>query len=404
MRPDLFSHIIPFDRALALALEAAHPLARTDRVPIAAALGRVAASDVQSGLDVPSFERAAMDGYALRSLDVADASARAPVVLTCIDRIFTGRVSQQTIGSGQCAEIGTGAAMPAGADAVVMVERTSQDGDRVSVHEATRAGQNVGRRGADILATQVVLHAGVVISAARAGAVAAIGETSVEVFSKPRVAMFATGNEVVPGGQLLPPAHVYDVNSVTLQAIVEQHGGDPIRFAPVADSIEALVDTLVRAAAAAEVIVTSGGSSVGGRDLLIDALARCGTITFHGIAVKPGKPTLFGHVGTTPLFGMPGNPTSCLSNAHILLVPFLRTIARLPLWQPLRRALPLARAITALPDRHQFYTVRIVEGRAEPAFKSSGDITSMAEADGYIEIPAGPSGIEAGQMVTVVMF
>ncbi|MCC7044056.1 MAG: molybdopterin molybdotransferase MoeA [Acidobacteria bacterium] len=402
MRPELFRQTIPFDDALRRVLEAAVPVARSVRVSIDDATGRIAACDVSSPLDVPAFDRAAMDGYALRSGDVAGAGPAAPATLSCIDRIFTGQVSARTIGPGQCAEISTGAPMPPGADAVVMVERTSRDGDRISVLDAPRAGQNVGRRAGDIATGQLAIRAGDVISPARAGALTAVGQTSVDVFDRPMVAILSTGSEVAPPGFPLPPGHVYDVNSVTLAAIVSQHGGEPIVLDTVEDSIESLTEALQRAGTY-DVIVTSGGSSVGGPDLLLDALNRCGTIDFHGIAVKPGKPTLFGRVGRTPLFGMPGNPTSCLSNAYSLLVPFLRKMAHLPAWQPVRRHLPLARAIAAIADRHQFYTVRIVDDVVEPAFKSSGDITSMAAADGYIEIPAGTKGFDEGETVTVTL-
>jgi molybdopterin molybdotransferase len=406
MRPDLFRQLLPFDEALRQVLDAAHPVSRTVTVPIVEASGRVAASDVVSPVDVPAFDRAAMDGYAVRSGDLAAATAASPAALTCIDRIFTGRPSARSLGVGECAEIATGAPMPDGADAVVMVERTSReaDRDRILVHEAVRPGQNVGARAADIAIGQLALRQGDLIGPARAGAVSAIGQTSVEVYERPRVAIIATGNEVVEAGRPLALGQVYDINRVTLSAIVRQHGGVPDPAGIVADSEDELVAALERAAFEHDVIVTSGGSSVGGRDLLVDAIARCGRIAFHGIAVKPGKPTLFGTIGDTPIFGMPGNPTSCLSNALILLVPFLRRVARLPEWQPARVRLPLARAVPGLADRHQFYTVRIVDGRAEPAFKSSGDITSMAAADGYIEIPAGSAGVPEGEFVEVVRF
>jgi molybdopterin molybdotransferase len=403
VRPDLFRQTIPFDEALHRVLDATVPITRSSVVALADATGRVASRDMASSVDVPPFDRGAMDGYALRANDTVGAGPGAPVTLLCIDRIFTGQVSTHTIGPGQCAEISTGAPLPRGADAVVMVERTARDGDRVSILEAARPGQNVGRRGADIGEGQVAVRAGDIISPARAGALAAIGHTAVEVFDRPTVAILSTGFEITPAGQPLPPGHVYDVNGITLGAIVTQHGGVPLVQPSVDDSIDALVEAVQRAATH-DVIVTSGGSSVGGPDLLLDAIERCGTIDFHGIAVKPGKPTLFGHVGRTPIFGMPGNPTSCLSNAYILLVPFLRKMARLPAWQPVRRQLPLARAVKALADRHQFYTVRIVDDVAEPAFKSSGDITSMAAADGYIEVPAGPSGFDELEIVTVTLF
>jgi molybdenum cofactor synthesis domain-containing protein len=343
-----------------------------------------------------------MDGYALRSIDVFDATPDAPVALAPISLIVTGRMPEGTVGPGQCAEIATGAPMPAGADAVVMVERTSRDGDRILVREAARAHQNVGGRGTDIAVGQRVIGAGDVIGPARAGALAATGHTAVDVFDRPRVAILSTGHEVVPPGKSLAPGCIYDVNGVALAAVVRQHGADPVVLDSVEDSADALVDALQRAATH-DLIVTSGGSSVGRRDLLVDALDRCGTIGFHGIAVKPGKPTLFGWVGNTPIFGMPGNPTSCLSNAYILLVPFLRHVARLPAWQPLQRQLPLSRPVAALADRHLFVTVRILDGRADPVFKSSGDITSMAAADGYIEVPAGGRGFAAGALGRVTV-
>jgi len=150
--------------------------------------------------------------------------------------------------------------------------------------------------------------------------------------------------------------------------------------------------------------VLSGGSSVGERDLILDVLRERGTVLFHGIAVKPGKPTAFGSIGDTPVFGMPGYPTSCLSNGYMLLLPFLRKMARLPPWTPRTVDARLARRVTSASGRHQFYTVRIVNGMAEPAFKASGDITSMANADGYFEIAAGVDSVEAGTRVTVTLF
>jgi molybdenum cofactor synthesis domain-containing protein len=230
-----------------------------------------------------------------------------------------------------------------------------------------------------------------------------VGLARVEVFARPSVAVLSTGNEVSPPGQPLPAGHIYDVNRYTIGAVIERHGGVVTPLAPAGDDLRVLTAALDEAARH-DVIVFSGGSSVGERDLMLDALGARGTIVFHGIAVKPGKPTLFGRVGRTPVFGMPGNPTSCLSNAYLLLVPFLRAVARLPPWRPTVITAPLARAIASTAGRHQVYTVRLRDGQAEPAFKSSGDITSMAEADGYIEIPAGATGVGAGEMVDVTLF
>jgi molybdopterin molybdotransferase len=307
------------------------------------------------------------------------------------------------MGVGTAVEIATGAPLPPGADAVVMVERTLREHDVVSVLEGVTAGQNVGRRGADLSQGSAVIELGDWITPARAGSLAAIGRTSLSVFAKPRVAVFATGQEVAPLGRELHPTEIYDVNTTTISAVVGMHGGIAHPLPPVGDSIDGLRVALHQAATD-DVVVCSGGSSVGSRDLVTDAITASGEVLLHGIAIKPGKPTLVGRLDQTVVFGMPGNPTSCLSNAYLLLAPFLRAVARLPAWRPAKTLVPLAASVRSTPGRHHFYSVRLVEGRAVPAFKSSGDITSLACADGYIEIPPDVPAPEAGDLVTVTLF
>jgi molybdopterin molybdotransferase len=399
MRP--FTSTISLEDARAHLDANLHPIARTERVPLADAAGRVSAADVLSPIDVPPFARSAMDGYAVTAADTRDASNHSPVVLRIVERIYTGAAPTATIVPGACAEIATGAPLPPGADAVVMVEETAKtDDDAVAILAVARAGQNIGRRGGDISAGDRVVEAGWLLTPGRIGALAAIGCADVDVFARPRVAVLSTGNEVVDAGAALAPGQIYDVNRLTLGAIVSAHGGvaEPHRAAE--DAVHALVAAL-DACAAADIIVFSGGSSVGERDLVVDAIAARGQMIFHGIAVKPGKPTAFALVAGVPFFGMPGNPTSCLSNAYVLLIPFLRATARLPPWMPQVVHVPLGRTIVSQAGRHQFYTVRLENGVALPAFKGSGDITSLSRADGYIEIPAGESVIEAGTQVKV---
>jgi molybdopterin molybdotransferase len=402
MRP--FTSTISLEEARRRLEAAVRPVTRMERVAIEAAAGRVAAADVTSPMDVPPFARSAMDGYAVVAADTAGASKSAPARLRQLDRIYTGQISSVTITPGTCAEIATGAPLPAGADAVVMVEETAKSGDgAIEIFSPTMAGHNIGRRGADIAAGDRVLSSGDVLSPARIGALAAIGCVDVEVFAKPRVAILSTGNEVVEPGQTRTPGQIFDVNRFTLGAIVSAHGGVPEPRRPAQDTIDALVAAL-DACAQTDLVVFSGGSSVGERDLVVDAIAARGEMIFHGIAVRPGKPTAFARVKGTPFFGMPGNPTSCLSNAYILLVPFLRAIARLPPNTPRTMQAPLGRKIVSAAGRHQFYTVRLRDGVAYPAFKGSGDITSLSQADGYIEIPSDQSVVEEQAMVTVTLF
>ena len=402
MRP--IRETIPLEEARALILDAARPVTRVEAVPLEQASGRVLARDVVAEQDVPPFARAAMDGYAVVAADTFGAGQYSPKTLRLVEKVYTGQVPARPVPQGGCTEIATGAPMPEGADAVVMVEETEKaDDERVRVFGPVYPGQNVGRQGADIRAGQPLLSAGDHLTASRIGAIAALGIDRVDVFARPRVAILSTGNEIVAPGQPLAPGHIYDINRFTLGAMVLEHGGVPVPHPTPADTIEDL-NRALDGTLGEDLVIFSGGSSVGERDLILDAVAARSEIVFHGIAVKPGKPTLFGIIDGTPVLGMPGYPTSCLSNGYMLVIPLLRRLARLP--EPVRRvvSLPAGQRIVSTTGRHQFYTVRIVEGTAMPAFKQSGDITSMSQADGYIEIPAQTDIVEKGELVDVILF
>jgi molybdopterin molybdotransferase len=394
---------IPLEEARQLIAEACRPIDRVERIRLIDASGRVAAADVQSTRDVPPFSRAGMDGYAVKAEDTFGASRYEPRTLRVIDKVYTGEVPTTCVEGGTAIEIATGAPMPQGADAVVMVEETEKAGDSVRVLTPVYPRQNVGRQGADILVGQTVIRRGDVLNPSRIGALAALGVGDVEVFAKPTVAILSTGNEIADPGQELKPGQIYDINKFTLSTIIQEHGGVPTPFSTAQDTIEAL-ESAIDACSACDVLVFSGGSSVGERDLILDVIRRKGDIVFHGIAVKPGKPTVFGTIGGKPMFGMPGYPTSCLSNAYMLLVPALRALARLPPRHTAILPLPVGQRIVSTTGRHQFYTVKIVDGQAMPAFKASGDITSMSQADGYIEIPAQTDIVEKGETVDIRLF
>ena len=401
MRP--FGETISLDEARSRIDAAVRPIDRTERISLAEACGRVLAEDAIATADVPPFARAAMDGYAVRAEDTSRARPDVPTVLTCVEKVLTGQVPTHRVGSGQCTEIATGAPMPAGADAVVMVEQTNGDSLQVQVFAAAEPGQNIGRQGADIRSGQHVLAAGTTLSPSRVGALAALGLKDVPVYARPRIAILSTGNEIVEPGSPLAPGQIYDVNRFTLAAIAAEHGAEPVTYRTVNDTIEDLSRAL-DAALQEDLLVFSGGSSVGERDLILDLLASRGEVIFHGISVKPGKPTAFGRVSGKLFFGMPGYPASCLTNAYILLAPVLRRMARLGPRPPRTVTLPLSARVASAPGRHQFYTVRVVNGEAVPAFKSSGDITSMSQADGYIEIAAAENFVEQGTPVEVTLF
>jgi molybdenum cofactor synthesis domain-containing protein len=402
MRP--FGKTISIEEARAIIERAIEPIDRTEVLPLLQANGRVLAQEIVSTADVPPFSRAAMDGYAVRSEDTIGASRTTPRTLRRIETIYTGQIPKNRLGPGDCAEIATGAPMPEGADAVVMVEETDID-DRgsVSIFAQAAARQNIGRQGADIQKGQRVLQPGTLLNASRLGSIAALGLTEVAVYEKPRVAILSTGNEIVDPGQPLAPGQIYDINRVTVSGVVADNGGIPIPYRTAADTIDDL-SRAVDECLEQDVMVFSGGSSVGERDLILDVVAAKGEMLFHGIAVKPGKPTAFGRIRGRLFFGMPGYPTSCLSNSYILLAPALRRLARLPQQIVRTVSLPLSARVVSAPGRHQFYSVRVENGMAVPAFKASGDITSMSQADGYFEIPADVESVEAGALIQVTLF
>jgi molybdopterin molybdotransferase len=401
MRP--FGATISLDEARAIIDRSLRPIDRVERVPLEAAHGRVLAEDAIASADVPPFSRAAMDGYAVRAVDTAAASTARPAILTCIEEVFTGQIAQRTVGPGECIEIATGAPMPPGADAVVMVEETDADVNRIQIFAAAKPGQNIGRQGADIKSGQTVMRAGELLNASRVGAIAALGLAHVDAYARPRVAILSTGNEIIDPGHPLQPGQIYDINRFTVATVVAEHGGVPVPHRTATDTIADLERALDESLED-DVLVFSGGTSVGERDLILDMLNNRGQVLFHGISVKPGKPTAFGLVNGKPFFGMPGYPSSCLLNTHILLVPALRFTARLPAVERRTIRLPLAQRVVSAKDRHQFYTVRVAHGAAIPAYKASGDITSMSQADGYIEIAAETDFVEQGELVEVTLF
>lgn len=401
MRP--LTDVITLDEARARIASVVRAVSAREAVPLAEASGRVLAADVVSPFDVPGFDRAAMDGYAVRASDVAAATPDAPVTLKLSGISRPGSVPADACASGRCIEIATGAPVPDGADAVVMVERTRRQDNRIDILEAATPRQHISPRGHDVAADAVVLRPGSLLTPGRIGLLASLGLPHVEVLVRPTVAIVSSGDELLGPGEAPAPGRIYDANRFTLDAVCRAHGASTRLLPPVTDDLPAWHRAL-DLAADADLLVCSGGSSAGERDVLVDVVRARGDVIFHGIAVKPGKPTLCGRMGRQLVLGMPGNPTSCLSNAYVLLIPLLRALAGLPAHEPDIRQATLTRQVTSPGNRLQFYQVRLRDGEAVPVFKGSGDITSLAEADGYIEVPIGVDRLEAGTAVAVTRY
>jgi molybdenum cofactor synthesis domain-containing protein len=397
-----FKLLVSHDEAMDAILRTCRPIKRTEKVPIEESIGRVLASDVKADRFVPPFDRSAMDGYAVMAEDTYGADEN-EVFLELDGVIHAGEMTEKEVRQGHCIQIATGSPLPSGADSVVMVEFTELHQDRVLVTKSVYPGANVSRKGEDIVEGDIILTEGAMLTPAKVGALAALGRTEVEVYVRPRIAVIPTGEEIVEPGKKLKPGQIYDVNSFTLESILIQNGAQVDRFGIVGDEYSALKDAIERALSY-DMVILSGGSSVGEKDLLAGILTNVGKILFHGVQIKPGKPTLFGVAQNKPVFGMPGYPTSCLSNAYIFLIPAIRQMSRLPPQRPHTFLAKISKRLVSSSGRQQFLTVRIKDEIAHPVYKHSGAITSMATADGFIILPINLDVIEEGDEVEVTLF
>ena len=399
---------ISLEDGMRILLDCVTPITRQERIGLLEATGRVLAEPIVASMSVPPFPRAAMDGYAVIAEDTFGAGNFTPVRLHLVEVIHAADIAEREVTRGTCIQVATGSPIPKGVDAVVQVEDTELEGDsgqaeKVKIYKPVYPRQNVSPQGEDIQAGREVLADGTRLDPSKSGVLAALGSTQVPVFAKPTVAVIPSGNEIVTPGDPLEPGKVYDINSYTLAALIQERGGIPRLFPIMKDTLEDVRRTLCEALSC-DLTVLSGGSSVGERDVMVEAVESLGEVKFHGIAVKPGKPTLCGVIQGKLILGMPGYPTSCLTNGYGLLVPVLRKLAHLSEPRTSGVQLPMSRRYTSTIGRHQYLPVRVEGGEVVPAFKESGAITSMADAEGYIEIPANVDLVEKGEPVQVKFF
>ncbi|HYA21767.1 MAG TPA: gephyrin-like molybdotransferase Glp [Thermoproteota archaeon] len=398
-----FKGLISVDEALRAIAEHIRPVEEAETVGLLEARGRVLSEEIIAGFDVPQGDRSAMDGYAVRAGDTVGASASNPARLKRIGSVVVGQIPAVRVHVGECASISTGCFMPEGADAVVMHENTELTGDIVAVYRPAYSGENISAKGSDVKKGSAPLNRGDVLTPARIGVLASLGRAEVNVLRKPRIAIVPTGAEVKKVGSSIGEAEVYDINSHTLAAVVQENGCVPIVSDVIPDERNRLLKAIGESREC-DLIVIAGGSSVGERDLMYEVLSELGQVLFHGVQIRPGKPTICAVVDGKIVLGMPGHPTSCLSNAYIFLMPVTRKLAGLPERNLTIVKAKLSRRIVSTLGRKVFMTVRIRDGEAEPVFKESSAITSMAGADGYIVIPENVDTLEKGDEVEVLLF
>ncbi|MFB6152193.1 MAG: molybdopterin biosynthesis protein, partial [Haloarculaceae archaeon] len=402
----------------------------TESVPLADARGRVLAERVDAGIDVPGFDRASMDGYAVRARDTFGAGETDPVVLPLVGSVHAGERPAVSLDAGEAAEISTGAVMPDGADAVVMVERTTErsvgegvdpearpddepsDSDRrVAIEAAVTPGENVMRAGADVAAGERALGPGTRVTAREVGLLSALGVDAVPVRARPRVGIVSTGDELVPPGEPLDSGggQIHDVNTYAVAAGVEAAGGEPTVYPRVGDAEGAMADALATAARECDLVLTSGSTSASAVDVVHRAVEERGETLVHGIAVKPGKPTIIGRVDDAAYVGLPGYPVSALSIFRAFVAPAIREAAGLPPTERGRTTGTMARDERFEEGRRRLLPVGLVtdgEGKTlvYPVDKGSGATTSLTEADGVVSVGADANYLAAGEAVDVDLF
>ena len=386
------SALLSIDEARARVLAAVTPLEAQD-VALAEALGRVLAEDMTAAHDVPGFANSAMDGFAVRS---GPAGRR----LAVVGESRAGAPAELAVGDGQAVRISTGAALPDGADAVLQLELVTDDGGDVTLHEETAPGRNVRHPGEDLRSGSVVLRAGERLGAAAVGVAAAAGRASVRCARQPAVGVLATGDELVEPGAPLAPGQLHDSNGLTLAALVARTGCDVVHRARVPDDAEGTRAALERALAAADVLVISGGVSVGPHDHVKGALGALGVDeVFWRVALRPGKPTWFGTRGRTLVFGLPGNPVSAMVTFLLFARPALAALQGAVGGRERERAV-LAEAVPRSPERDECARVRVRDGRAElTGPQGSHQLTSMLAADALAIVPRGEGDMPAGSDV-----
>lgn len=414
-----FFNVLPPDEARALLLRHLTTVLPGEAIPTQDANGRVTSAAIASPQPLPAFRRSTMDGYALKAADAYGASESLPAFLQVVGEVSMGRAADVSLGTGEAALVHTGGMIPDSADAVVQVEHTQRIGSEaamslpyeIEVFKSVAHGQNVLQVGEDVAEGAEILPAGHLLRPQDLGGMLALGITSVKVAWRPRVAIIATGDEVVPPGRTTGPGQIRDINSYTVAGLVSQAGGVPVLCGIIPDDFEALKRAAAEALSNNDMLVMSAGSSVSTRDMTVKVIEELGEpgVLLHGVATRPGKPTIVGTIGAKPVLGLPGNPVSAMVQFDMFGTPAIYRLQGVS--EPPRRGLvwaKLSQNIASESGREDYIPAKLGDSAdgllATPVFGKSNLIYTLVNADGLIKVPLNKGGLLAGEWVEVRLF
>lgn len=405
-----FFKVTHLKQVLAYAVD--FPRVGTEEIPLEKAAGRVLAENIVSNVDLPDFVRATMDGYAVKASSTFGSTEGNPGYMSIKGAVEMGDAPAFSVASGEAAEISTGGMLPHGADSVVMVEHTEAiDNATIEVYKSVAPGQNVMEKGEDVRKGDTILACGRKLRSQETGLLAALGKETISVYRQPAIAVISTGDEIVPVDEIPGPGHIRDINTYTLANLVRAAGGVPVPLGIVRDNFNDLLETCTKALAQSDMVLISGGSSVGTRDFTIEVLAALpdAGILVHGISISPGKPTILARSRNQVLWGLPGHVVSAMVVFEIVVRPFIEHIAGLSAQHKkvIKPSAMLSRNLSSAQGRIDYVRVRLVEKEgvlwAEPILGKSGLIRTMVQADGLIEIGINSEGLDKGTKVEVLL-
>ena len=386
--------------------------AESEIIDIAESANRITFKKIESEIDFPPFNRSLKDGFAIKAEDSYGVSEENPKKLKIIDFLEAGSFTEKTVEPGTCVEISTGAPIPNGADAVVMVEfsyksheNEALDDDEVEILTSVTPSQDIGQKGSDVKKGQVILNENILLNPPKIGVIAAQGIEEVEVYRKPKVGIISTGNELLTNQEELRPGKIYDVNSEMIKAGVNSCGAEGECLGIVRDNYDDLKNKITESLKECDILLCSGGTSAGAGDNIRHILDELGEVYIHGIAVQPGKPTILGIVDGKIVIGLPGNPVSAIVIFNVFVAPAIKKLAGYKAEEEHETIKgKLARRIHSPIGRMQYQLVRVEGDTVYPIFKDSGAIFSLASAAGYTKVSKQTEIVEEGEEVEVTLF